>query len=273
MQPPAVIASDLDGTLLDGDGRVSERTRHALTAARDRGLAVVAVTARTTYGVDRLEDLVPLIDAAICANGAIEYVPADEKKTVWGLIEHAAARAVCAAMQRLLPEAAIALETPTGQIGHRRHFVDIVASTRHWEFIDSTEDMLDRAETIVKIKAFDPARTSYEMLEAIAGTELDGLDMCHWGDFGVLEFNAPGVNKASGLERWCAERGVGPDQVVAFGDMVNDVPMLAWAGRSYAVEGAHPDALAAARGVTAANVDDGVALVVERLLAERGEPI
>ena len=62
-----------------------------------------------------------------------------------------------------------------------------------------------------------------------------------------------------------AERlGVTASQIVAFGDMPNDIPMLNLAGRGVAVENAHPDAKAAADEVTATNWDDGVAKVLER---------
>ena len=54
--------------------------------------------------------------------------------------------------------------------------------------------------------------------------------------------------------------------MIAFGDMPNDLPMLAWAGHSVAVANAHPDVLAAVDEVTATNEDDGVAGVLERLL-------
>jgi len=53
--------------------------------------------------------------------------------------------------------------------------------------------------------------------------------------------------------------------VIAFGDMPNDVSMLAWAGRGIAVANAHPEVLAVADEVTASNDEDGVALVLERL--------
>jgi hydroxymethylpyrimidine pyrophosphatase-like HAD family hydrolase len=81
---------------------------------------------------------------------------------------------------------------------------------------------------------------------------------------GLLEISAAGISKATTLARLCEERGVGREAVLAFGDMPNDLPMLRWAGHSVAVAGAHPDVLAAADEVTAANDDDGVALVLER---------
>jgi hypothetical protein len=88
----------------------------------------------------------------------------------------------------------------------------------------------------------------------------------------LLEIAAPGVSKASTLALLAEEAGLGPEDVVAFGDMPNDVPMLRWAGTGVAVGGAHPEALAAAVLVAPACLDDGVAQVIEQLLAGRPLP-
>ena len=72
---------------------------------------------------------------------------------------------------------------------------------------------------------------------------------------------AAGVNKATAV----AELGYPPEQVVAFGDYPNDIPLLTWAGLGVAMANAHPDVLAIADEVTASNDEDGVALVLERL--------
>ena len=85
---------------------------------------------------------------------------------------------------------------------------------------------------------------------------------------GLLEISAAGVNKASTLARLCAERGVAREEVIAFGDMPNDLAMLAWAGSSVAVANAHPDVLEAAGETTVSNDEDGVARVLERIWGE-----
>jgi hydroxymethylpyrimidine pyrophosphatase-like HAD family hydrolase len=82
---------------------------------------------------------------------------------------------------------------------------------------------------------------------------------------GLVEISAAGVTKASGLAELCAERGIQAADVVAFGDMPNDLPMLVWAGRPYAVANAHPDVLAAVPGRAPANDADGVARVLADL--------
>lgn len=85
----------------------------------------------------------------------------------------------------------------------------------------------------------------------------------------LLEISGPGVSKASTLELCCAERGIAPSEVVAFGDMPNDIEMLTWAGTSYAMGNAHPEVLAAASGRTVGNNEDGVAAVIEEILRNR----
>ena len=81
----------------------------------------------------------------------------------------------------------------------------------------------------------------------------------------LLEISAPGVTKASTLELLCADLGVAAGEVVAFGDMPNDLPMLAWAGSSYAMADAHPTVLDAALHRAGSNDDDGVARVLAGL--------
>ena len=76
---------------------------------------------------------------------------------------------------------------------------------------------------------------------------------------------AAGVNKASALAELCEELGIDAGDVIAFGDHLNDLPMLAWAGRAVAVANAHPDVVEIADELTATNDEDGVALVLERL--------
>jgi hydroxymethylpyrimidine pyrophosphatase-like HAD family hydrolase len=90
-----------------------------------------------------------------------------------------------------------------------------------------------------------------------------------WAGTRVVEISAAGVTKARALERLCARLGVQREEVVAVGDMENDLAMLAWAGHAVAVANAQQDVLDAADEVTASNLDDGVAQVLERLVADR----
>ncbi len=84
-----------------------------------------------------------------------------------------------------------------------------------------------------------------------------------------IEMSAVGVTKASTLAELCERHGIPASEVAAFGDMPNDLPMLTWAGRSYAVANAHPAVLAAVDHKVPANDEDGVARTLEELFSDR----
>jgi HAD superfamily hydrolase (TIGR01484 family) len=117
---------------------------------------------------------------------------------------------------------------------------------------------------VVKLLARHEELGSDELLAAARAAVGAGATLTHSSNDGLLEISAADVSKASGLASLAAELGVPAAETVAFGDMPNDLPMLAWAGHGVAVANAHPEVLAAADEVTASNDDDGVAEVLAR---------
>ena len=89
-------------------------------------------------------------------------------------------------------------------------------------------------------------------------------DLTYSTNNGLIEVVPLGISKATGVDEVARPLGIVAGDVVAFGDMPNDVPMLRWAGLGVAMGNAHPEAMAAADEVTATNVDDGLARVLER---------
>ena len=102
-----------------------------------------------------------------------------------------------------------------------------------------------------------------ELVARIAVVSGDRATVTHGGSI-IVEISAPGIDKAHGLRLLAAALGHDHADSVAFGDMPNDLPMLALAGRAIAVANAHPLVLAAADEVAPSNDEDGVAVVVER---------
>jgi hydroxymethylpyrimidine pyrophosphatase-like HAD family hydrolase len=127
-------------------------------------------------------------------------------------------------------------------------------------------------EPVLKILAYHPRLDPDAFLTLARLAIGERANVTRSSPSALLEISGPGVSKASTLALCCAERGISHEEVVAFGDMPNDVEMLTWAGRSYAMGNAHPDVIAAASGQTVANNEDGVAVVIERLVAERLRP-
>jgi len=120
------------------------------------------------------------------------------------------------------------------------------------------------AEPITKLVLQHPDLPQAD-LHRLVGELGDGqIEACYSGA-GLVEIAAAGVTKGAALAELCAELGIDRSEVIAFGDMLNDISMLAWAGRGVAVANAHAEVIAVADEVTASNDDDGVALVLERL--------
>ncbi len=106
------------------------------------------------------------------------------------------------------------------------------------------EKILD--ETTVKLLARHEEHGPREVLGR-GRAAVGHLVTTTWSSTGALvEISAAGVTKASTLALLCEELGVAAEEVVAFGDMPNDLAMLAWAGTSYAMANAHPSVLALA---------------------------
>ena len=259
---PPVIATDLDGTLLRSDGTVSARTRAALAAVEDAGSLVVFVTGRPPRWMQPVVEQTAHRGIAVCANGALVYDLHTEQVIEEHLLQPEIAAQVVTALRTALPDLVFAAER-----GHRG-FAHEPAYNPAWPAEDPIVDEIEAIvrEPMAKLLArhadLDPD-TLLEQARAVVG-ELATLT--HSSRDGLLEVSAADVSKASTLELLCRERGYAAADVVAFGDMPNDLPMLAWAGWSVAVATAHPDVVAAVDEVTAANNDDGVAQVLERWL-------
>jgi hypothetical protein len=122
------------------------------------------------------------------------------------------------------------------------------------------------SEPVTKLVLQHPELSQPELHAIAESFGGEKIEACYSGA-GLVEIAAAGVTKGSALAELCAEPEIDRSEVIAFGDMVNDVSMLAWAGRGIAVANAHPELLAVADEVTASNDEDGVALVLEQLLA------
>jgi Cof subfamily protein (haloacid dehalogenase superfamily) len=261
---PRVIATDLDGTLLRADGTLSPRTRDAVHAALRLGVEVVVLTARPPRYLTELIDELTLDGVAVCANGAILYDVAGRRTVRAHTLAGPTARQVARVLATSVPGLGFAVETGE-YVVHEPGFTRPNRGDARVGVAD-LDALWARGDPIVKLLIHSGERSSEE-LHALALAALAGLVECtHSGGVGMLEVGPAGVTKAAALRELCRSRGVTPDEVVAFGDMPNDLEMLTWAGAGYAVANAHPSVLARVRLRTASNEEDGVAEALERLL-------
>ncbi len=256
-----LVATDLDGTIVRTDGTISARTVAALRLVEARGGTVVFVTGRPPRWMRPVAEQTGHTGLAICANGALVYDLHTEQVVERFELDVERAGEVLDLLREGLPGAAFACESVT-DFAHEPAYVPRFADAG---IRRAAVGELIR-EPVFKILIRHERADADAVLAEARQVVGDLVEITHStrGET-LLEVSASGVSKASTLARMCSDRGIARDEVVAFGDMPNDLPMLAWAGTAYAVANAHPDVLAAVELRTASNDDDGVAQVLERL--------
>ena len=260
---PRLIATDLDGTLLRTDGTVSQRSVDALRAVADAGLETVLVTARPPRWLDELAHVVGARGVAICGNGAFRYDVAERR--IFGVrsIPRDVVTEIVHDLREQLPGTGFAAERHTG-LAAESMFAAIHDHPEDLVTTSSIELLEDAA--VGKLLARNPHLTDEEFIDVATQVVGDRAIVAFSGAGGLAEISAVGVTKAAALQDWCAELEIAQGEVWAFGDMPNDLPMLTWAGRSFAVANAHPDVRAAATDLCPANDEDGVAAVLEQII-------
>lgn len=271
----ALVASDLDGTLLAPPesrppgagpappldlGRLTDRTRTTLDRVRETGIEVVTVTGRPPRWVTGL-DLGPGV--AVCSNGAIVVDLETHEVLAERVMAPDLGAEVVARLRRLHPEGSVAVEFADG-VGMEEAWAARVprgvASTR----VGPVEELVRRPAA--KILMSVPGRSGDDHIDAAVEAVGDIAEVTASGALHLIEVSAPGVDKATTLALQSEQHGIRAEQVVAFGDARNDLPMLTWAGVGVAMGDAHPSVIEAADDVTGTNADDGVAAWLERHL-------
>lgn len=270
-----MVATDLDGTLLRSDGTVSDRSRAALRSAADAGLQVAFVTGRPPRWLDVLVEETGYVGVAVGANGAVLYDVTAERLISAHLLDPALMLEVGTALRAEFPDVAFAVEYGDGFAAEPEYVHDWAVNPpydrRGAPIADPRIGELGEIAGQPAVKLLAKDRGVDPDLFLAAGIAVVGTraTITHSSSFGLLELSAYGVTKATGLAELAESRGIAPHEVLAVGDMPNDVPMLQWAGRSYAVANAHPEVVEVADAVIGSNDEDAVAGLIETVLAAR----
>jgi hypothetical protein len=265
---PTLIACDVDGTLIGDDEKITPRTRNAVRAAVAAGAHFVLATSRPPRWVRPVVDELGFAPMAVCANGAVIYDPAADRVLSARTLAADVLGELAEMATRIIPGAGLAVE----RVGGSAHdaatpqFVSSPGYEHAWLNPDNTEvsieDLLSAPAVKLLIRKAG-ARSADMAAELARHVGLTG-DITYSTNNGLIEIVPLGVTKATGIAEIARPQGITDDDMVAFGDMPNDVPMLRCAGYGVAMGNAHPDAVAAADEVTTPNTDDGVGRVLER---------
>ncbi len=272
-----MIASDLDGTIIGYDhtrtGFITDRTVEAFQAAHDAGIQVVFVTGRPIRWLTPLTEALGHSGPVICSNGAVVYdlvrhEVIESRPMDFDIVLQA--RDMIAALD---PSASFGAETVQG-FHLEEAFMERGAASgpppelaAGIQVTTRIQEVLPEDPAVVKFLAKTRSSEPDAFLAEVRNLLGDLLAVTHSAPgMALLEMSRPDVNKATTLAGYAAELGISAEEVVAFGDMPNDLEMISWAGTGYAVASGHPTLLAAADATTGACDEDGVAVEIERLL-------
>jgi len=255
-----LIATDLDGTLLDSLDQVPQANRDALARAVEQAVLLVLVTARKVSTTTAVAAELNLPCARIMHSGA---------RTVdWNETELRHFR-LPPEMAAAIADAADAVDldliTTVDEVNYYAGSTHALAGL-HDVLVPSNRDALVDAPT----RMIAAGREGIERLHDQLGTLVQQVQVHRYRSrVGGLEsavITHPRATKVDALAELCAYHGVDAAQVLALGDAEIDVDMLQWAGVGVAMGNGMLEARDAAQWIAPSNDDGGVAAAVERFV-------
>ena len=235
-----LVALDMDGTLLNNKGQVSEENRKTIKAAKDKGIIVVLSTGRSILTVREHADDLELTSYLVTVNGSEIY---DEKRD---LVE-----------RNLVNTEHIQWMWELSKLHKTKFWAINTERTWHNEMPEDFHklDWLKFGFTI----------------EDDATRELVLNELTSRGEFELtnstlknIEVNTAGINKARGLALVCSRLGIEMKNVMAVGDSRNDLMMIKEAGLGVAMGNAQDVVKEEADWITSTNEEDGVAKAIQK---------
>ncbi|GGU25942.1 HAD family hydrolase [Streptomyces daghestanicus] len=263
--PYRLVATDLDGTLLRTDDTVSARTRDALAAVTAAGAAHIVVTGRAVPWTRHVLDDLGYDGLAVCGQGAQVYHAGEHRLLTSVTLDRQLAGVALAKIEAETGPLYLAasrdgldgevLVGPGYEVGGKLPAMPFTDAQDLW------------SAPLNKIYIQHPTLTDDELAE-VARRTAGGFVTVVMAGAGVVELLPLGLSKATGLSLAARRLKLRAADTIAFGDMPNDLPMFAWAARGVAMANAHAELKAVADEVTSSNDEDGIAVVLERLLGE-----
>ena len=256
-----MLALDLDGTLLNAEGKVGQRDAEALTALAAQGVIIAPATARWYQAAVRPFERLGLHTAAIASAGA------DVRAQGGQVVASAPMPPVFVPFISDLCDRAgwtATLSTPALAYSRADHLPPWAANAPEW--LAPVTHLRDaQLGTLLSVLIEAPAENEFlAELNSWRG-RLTFSSALSYAGATLLTLTAEAVDKGSGLRALCTASGIDLSEVVAIGDSEVDLPMFKLAGRAVAVGNATPEALAAAGLVVASVEEGGVAEAIERL--------
>ncbi|AIQ58028.1 Cof-type HAD-IIB family hydrolase [Paenibacillus borealis] len=274
--------TDLDGTLLNSEQKLTDYTVQVITEAMERGIIISFATARGFISADSVVADISWKYPLILYNGALIYDSMTHKVIAGYWLDPVISGEIitigrtcgitpfhflldAADGERVLYEAPIR----TGDVEFYKSRMNDVRF-REVKRLDCPPD--HRTVVITYIGRLEELAPLHQKVLDRFGSEvhIHFMKDIYIKDHYFLEFSHPDANKSQGLKLWAQHMGLDTADVVVFGDHLNDLGLFAAAGTGVAVENAHEDLKAVAHRITASNNENGVAVFLAETM-NKGE--
>lgn len=265
---PKLIALDVDGTLYNSHGEVTERVRSSVQRARQLGIAVVVASGRPLSILPSTNTLVGGADWNVGGNGGTVCNVATGDLLFEATVSVEIATRIITGVRAVLPGVGFSLELTNSNTAERG-FARRIPPGDHPPTVSDVLAGIDPAAGVRKTILFhDDYDDRLEDLAAIAAPFVDAsCEVQHWG-LPIVEITRRGTDKAQALSTLAEHLGLQAGDVLAFGDGGNDLGMLTWAGTGVAMANAGEAIRSIATAVTRSNDEDGIAVFLDPILDE-----
>lgn len=268
---PGAVAIDLDGTLLNSDTELSERSRNAIEACLTQGIPVVIATSRALRTVQRITgDSLWGRCSLILMNGALALGMPPLSGEFREQLPPEIARNAIDLMMSMGPDARLTIELEGWEFGTNWNS----SPEELWQRNAATQDMvLTLEEAMVrgpaKIAASRMGKDVSDLANALSQQFGDMISVIPANDMTFLNIVSIRTSKSEALRKLLLSRDIPLEEVLAFGDDVPDIDLLAACGIPVAMANSVPELRMITRYITASNDEDGVAVVLEKMLEAR----
>jgi Cof subfamily protein (haloacid dehalogenase superfamily) len=262
-----LIAIDMDGTLLNENKQISEKTLAAIGAAKQIGKSIVLATGRPLKGIERYLkelDLFGEDDYVVTYNGALVQSTKESRIILDMPLDLEAYRELYTLSQEL----DVFIHALTDTYVHtpkNNPYTQIESDINQIQIVESDVEALTQDTMIVKVMFIDQAEKLDKIINQLPQWVLDKYTIVRSSPY-FLEFLDPRVNKGTGVNAIVERLGLKSHQVICVGDAGNDLAMVEYAHLGVAMENATSELKEAADYITLSNEEDGVAHVIEKFM-------
>ena len=259
-----LIATDVDGTLLDADSRMPELNREALLECREKGIEVILATGKTMDSIEHLVKELDLKLPQIVLNGSMTLSPKMEIIRA-SRIDPNIYRDVVGFIRENGFSPAIALDN--GKLYIEEYHPDL----KHLDDVDEEFIKIDSIDTDNfahnAVDIYIPIIQTNPLDKALREKYSDKLQFIRSGEY-FFDILNKGATKGTALLAIIDELGISPQEVAVFGDSPNDLSMFGIAGLRIAVKNSYPEILEAADIITEENYNSGLGKAIYKYILD-----